>query len=321
MKDYYKILEISRTATQEEIKKAYHKLAHQYHPDFNNTTERVKKLAEDKFKELQEAYDVLGNPDKRRQYDAKLNEFGQTSANKKSASEGFSGSASQPINTTKSAKRKNYWIGVITSVVIITVVRLAVSASSPPGANTDTPTTSLPQSHSSLDLPSDNKTYANTTDATQNTTVNVSQFPTDKCVTESGVQICDLSYNVTGQVGDTRTIKIRGNEIICHDLTTDTNTDVQSETVNINSDPQFCASDYGAVYIDPSIYVTKHFDAIQVTNGTYTFPATAPADCLWTYAGGSGDIPYISISGSGGPDSSYYSVRAFCQNGANQMDL
>ncbi len=69
-KDYYKILGISKTATPEEIKKAYRKLALKYHPDRN----KGDKVAEERFKEINEAYAVLSDPQKRKQYDA----FGST---------------------------------------------------------------------------------------------------------------------------------------------------------------------------------------------------------------------------------------------------
>jgi DnaJ-class molecular chaperone len=65
-KDYYGILGVSRNASDEEIKKAYRKLAMQYHPDRNPGKE---KWANDKFKEINEAYGVLGDPQKRKQYD------------------------------------------------------------------------------------------------------------------------------------------------------------------------------------------------------------------------------------------------------------
>ena len=64
--DYYEILGVSKTATSDEIKKAYRKLAVKYHPDKNPND----KQAEDKFKKLSEAYDVLGDEEKRRNYDA-----------------------------------------------------------------------------------------------------------------------------------------------------------------------------------------------------------------------------------------------------------
>lgn len=64
-KDYYKILEVDKKASQDEIKKKYRKLAQKYHPDRNPDD----KTAEEKFKEIQEAYEVLKDPDKRQKYD------------------------------------------------------------------------------------------------------------------------------------------------------------------------------------------------------------------------------------------------------------
>jgi DnaJ-class molecular chaperone len=64
-KDYYAILNVPRTATADEIKKAYRKLARQYHPDVNPGDAS----AEDKFKDLNEAYEVLSDAEKRRRYD------------------------------------------------------------------------------------------------------------------------------------------------------------------------------------------------------------------------------------------------------------
>jgi curved DNA-binding protein len=64
--DYYQILGVTREATQDEIKKAYRKLALKYHPD---KFKGDKKQAEEKFKQISEAYAVLSNPEKRQQYD------------------------------------------------------------------------------------------------------------------------------------------------------------------------------------------------------------------------------------------------------------
>lgn len=65
-KDFYKILGVSRDATEADIKKAYRKLARQYHPDQN----RDDPVAERMFKDVSEAYSVLSDPEERRQYDA-----------------------------------------------------------------------------------------------------------------------------------------------------------------------------------------------------------------------------------------------------------
>ncbi len=79
MKDFYQILGIAKGASTSEIKKAYRRLAKQYHPDVN----KGNKAAEEKFKEISEAYNVLSSPEQRKKYDM----FG-------SAGAGFGGAAS-----------------------------------------------------------------------------------------------------------------------------------------------------------------------------------------------------------------------------------
>src|SRR5271167_3185886 len=69
--DYYKTLGVDKKATPEEIKKAYRKLARTYHPDRNPDD----KQAEARFKEISQAHDVLGDPEKRRQYDSGTGPF------------------------------------------------------------------------------------------------------------------------------------------------------------------------------------------------------------------------------------------------------
>ncbi|MFA7132560.1 MAG: DnaJ domain-containing protein, partial [Bacteroidales bacterium] len=78
-RDFYEILGVSKTATEDELKKAYRKLALKYHPDRNPND----KDAEEKFKEAAEAYEVLTNKDKRAKYD----QFGHAGVD----GQGFSG--------------------------------------------------------------------------------------------------------------------------------------------------------------------------------------------------------------------------------------
>src|ERR1022692_1522667 len=75
-KDYYETLGVPRGASDNEMKKAFRKLARQYHPD----VAKDKKKAEEKFKEINEAYEVLGDPANRKKYD-------QLGANWKSGAE------------------------------------------------------------------------------------------------------------------------------------------------------------------------------------------------------------------------------------------
>src|SRR5260370_2474051 len=64
-RDYYETLGVSKTATEDEIRSAFRKLARKYHPD----VAKDKKAAEEKFKQINEAYEVLSDPEKRQKYD------------------------------------------------------------------------------------------------------------------------------------------------------------------------------------------------------------------------------------------------------------
>ena len=87
-KDYYSILGVAKTASAKELKQAFRKLARKYHPDVNQTD----KSAESKFKEINEAYEVLGDPDKRKKYD----ELGANWRQYEQAGAGGPGFAGQP---------------------------------------------------------------------------------------------------------------------------------------------------------------------------------------------------------------------------------
>lgn len=90
-KNYYQILMVTPKASQEEIKMAFRRLARRYHPDVNPNN----KLAEEKFKEINEAYDILADGNKRQQYDFE-----------------YLGVSKRPFNSNKSnhGRRKNDFV-------------------------------------------------------------------------------------------------------------------------------------------------------------------------------------------------------------------
>jgi hypothetical protein len=314
MKDYYDILGVPRDASQDDIKRAYRILAGQYHPDKENGSEK-------RFKEINEAYRVLSGDKSKAEYDTRYDA-------------GFTKHEESTPNPPKSAptqkpatKAKRTWASVLTSIAIIVVVRLVVAGLSAPTSTTTAPS-ATPPINTSLEVPSYAQASTNADDTQSSSsslppsgTISPDANTGNKCVTESGVQICDLSYQSSDEAGDTRTVTIPGNEIICHDITTGLNSDTQSETSTISTDPSFCASDLGAVYIDPTVTVAKYYgDIANVASGNYTVPSTY-TQCLWTYTGGSAAVPYIQAGGSTGPDSSYDDVHAFCQSGTNEVDI
>ena len=82
-RDYYEVLGVSKDASESEIKSAFRKLAKKYHPDLNKDDP----TAADKFKEAQEAYEVLSDEQKRKQYD----QFGHAGVNNNGGFGGFGG--------------------------------------------------------------------------------------------------------------------------------------------------------------------------------------------------------------------------------------
>lgn len=96
MKDYYTVLKVSKTSTAEEIKKAYRKLAVEFHPDRNQGDAKKAEI----FREINEAYEIIGDELKRKQYDeggAKNKKESKSEGNKKTSRAGM-GTASFDIN-------------------------------------------------------------------------------------------------------------------------------------------------------------------------------------------------------------------------------
>lgn len=85
-RDYYETLGVERTASDDELKKAYRKMARQHHPDLQ-TGEAQKKVSEEKFKEVNEAYETLSDQEKRKRYDM----FGHAGGQQGPGPDGFGG--------------------------------------------------------------------------------------------------------------------------------------------------------------------------------------------------------------------------------------
>ena len=85
-RDYYETLGIERNASDDEVKKAFRKLARVHHPDVH-TGDQQKKVSEEKFKEINEAYEILSDQEKRRRYDT----FGHAGGQGFGGAEGFDG--------------------------------------------------------------------------------------------------------------------------------------------------------------------------------------------------------------------------------------
>ena len=109
-KDYYKVLGVSKSATADEIKKSYRKLARKYHPDANKGDAK----AEERFKEISEAYNVLSDEKRRKEYDDARSLFGGGVADARVGAGGgynfdlgdlFGGTAGGPAAARAAARR------------------------------------------------------------------------------------------------------------------------------------------------------------------------------------------------------------------------
>lgn len=100
--DFYQVLGVPRTASQEEIQRAYRRLARRYHPDVNKDP-----AAEERFKEISEAYHVLSDPDTRRRYD----QFGPAFRQAPEGAERWAGAGARPGGATWGAGPAGSWTG------------------------------------------------------------------------------------------------------------------------------------------------------------------------------------------------------------------
>jgi hypothetical protein len=150
-KNYYEILELPESATQQEIKDAYRHLAQQYHPD--KIPEHLTKLrheAEEKLKEINEAYQVLSDPQKRAQYDNLLRSFRQESSSTSPSAQG--GTVSPASGTFAGPLQKRfhkYQTPVFLAGILLVLITLILYVNNKSDRPPDKPVTTTPRAKTS----------------------------------------------------------------------------------------------------------------------------------------------------------------------------
>jgi len=297
MKDYYRILIVDKEASAEEIKRSYRILAQQYHPDRNSGNE-------ERFREIIEAYRLLSDEKSRKEYDQKYT----TGTNYTQPKENTQQSASQ---SSKSGKATHFLTPLTGTIIGLSVIAILVLFNSVDEKNL------TPIQETSF-LPT-------TTVATEIQLVTILP-PTntnEKCVTEdSDLKICDLSHSSTlNTMVNMRDVSLDGNYAACINLETGELTSNISSRIRAHPETSICATDFGSVYIDPSIEVYKYYQSITRDNYNSPHKTNRSYDaCIWTYNDGNGNIPYIEVLSSVGPRYGY-NMKAFCINSSSQVDL
>lgn len=293
-KNYYEILGIPRNASKEDIKRAYYILAHQYHPDKNNGNEK-------RFKEINEAYRVLSGDTSKAEYDRAYD------------SNDFSNYETTPepnaSQTTTNKKAIHQVVYVVSFIIVFILVRGLITSFTTKDSSVNTQPTSY-----------ENNLTTNTDTTSSNS--GGSKSPNKKCVTEDkDMKICDLSFSDSFYSSDFRNIFVEGNVVACVNMQTGEVSQGDAGKLRATTASAFCATDWGYVYIDPALQVSKHYGAI--TREDYGKPYKIPQTydtCIWTYNDGNGVIPYLEVLSSVGPRTGY-NTRAFCANGNNQVDI
>ena len=121
-KDLYKLLGLSRDASQDDVQQAHRKLIRKHHPDVNPSDHS----AEERFKEIQQAYEVLSNPEKRREYDKRFSSFSRGNPDRPWA--GAAGRRTVGSTTYTSTERVNrnrgplFSLGYLLGIALVAVV-------------------------------------------------------------------------------------------------------------------------------------------------------------------------------------------------------
>jgi curved DNA-binding protein CbpA len=119
--DFYKLLGLPTEASQDDIRKAHRKLVRQEHPDANSQDPQ----AEERFKQIQQAYEVLSDPEKRREYDRRFDVFSrETSGGPRAGASGRNGEGATPTPSegVDSNRRPLFWVGYLLGIALVALV-------------------------------------------------------------------------------------------------------------------------------------------------------------------------------------------------------
>lgn len=205
-----------------------------------------------------------------------------------------------------------YFIAGILGILMLIVVIILLKTNNEPKFPT-TPNISYDTSYTQTNVSETNR---------ENVITPVVKNLNEKCVTEdTDLKICDLKFSSNNNTNGYRDLFVEGNEVACVDMSNGEVTKNGTDSLQASSNASFCATDFGFVYIDPTLQVTKHYGSIIQKD--YSSPYVIPNfydTCLWAYEDGNGSIPYLEVLGNIG-NRSGFNVAAFCKNGKNQVDI
>ena len=119
--NFYELLGLSTEASQDDIQKAHRKLVRQEHPDANPQDPQ----AEERFKQIQRAYEVLSDPDKRREYDKRIDGFSrETSGGPRAGASRGNGEGATPTPSERVGRNRRplFWVGYLLGIALVTLV-------------------------------------------------------------------------------------------------------------------------------------------------------------------------------------------------------
>jgi len=117
----YELLGLSRAASQDDIQKAHHKLVRQEHPDANPEDPQ----AEERFKQIQHAYEVLSDPEKQREYDKQLHVFSRKDSGERKAgasARNEEGAICTPSERVGRNRTPLFWVGYLLGIALVALV-------------------------------------------------------------------------------------------------------------------------------------------------------------------------------------------------------